>query len=266
MSLKLTPIVHGDLCHGWRWSVEDIDLLAERVARVAMGQYRHVSQILEGLNVSPPTGGKDHAENAKRKMKVAVNGDTWQRDGWIFQIISWIAASLQKNDNTVLKAPHIFHAHKGFDGMELVISKDSTSIVAVVIFEDKATEDPRGTLYDDVFPAIVDFEKGERISELTHEATGLLEAQQISFPGLNIDNAIDTIFWQEARSYRISITTGKTHNEDDGRERLFKGYDIATTGAIGRRRAETMHFDNLRKWMDGFAALILSKIDEVANV
>ena len=39
---------HNDLCHGWEWEVADIDVLAERVARVALGQYRHVAQILEG--------------------------------------------------------------------------------------------------------------------------------------------------------------------------------------------------------------------------
>jgi hypothetical protein len=266
MTLILTPIVHGDLCHGSRWEIEDIELLADRVARVAMGQYRHVAEILEGLNVTPPAGTKDHAANAKRKMQVAKNGDPWQRDGWVFQIISWIAANHQKGKGTVVKPPHIFHAHKGFDGMQLELSADGKSVVAVVIFEDKATDDPRGTLHDDVWPGIAGLEAGERIAELTHEATGLLEANQISFPELDIDDAIDRILWQQARRYRVSITTGKTHNKDADRERLFKGYDEHAGGEVIRRRAETMHFDDLRKWMNDFAAIVLTKIDEAVDV
>ena len=35
MTLVVTPIAHDSLCHGSEWIVENIDLLAERVARVA---------------------------------------------------------------------------------------------------------------------------------------------------------------------------------------------------------------------------------------
>jgi hypothetical protein len=264
MSLKLTPVVHGELCHGARWDVHDIDLLAERVARVAMGQYRHVAQILEGLANEAPRTSKDHAADAKVKMKLAENGDPWQRDGWIFQVISWLAALQDQNKSSVTEAPHIFKAHKGFDGIQLELGDDLKSIVAVVIFEDKATQNPRDTIRDEVWPDIVALEEGKRVGELTSEATGLLAAQQSKFPGVDIDRAIDSIIWQEARRYRVSITTGATHFADDDRERLFGGFDAKAAGQRDRRRAETMHFDDLRKWMDDFVVLIGKKIDEVA--
>jgi hypothetical protein len=159
-----------------------------------MGQYRHVAQILDGLSVQPPKGKADHAVNAIAKFQLAKNGDPWQRDGWVFQIISWIAANQQKN-GAVVAPPHIFHAHKGFDGLQLELSKDGKAITAVVIFEDKATEDPRGTIRDDVWPEIAKLENGERLAELTHEVTGLLERQQQAFPGLDVDDAIDRIFF-----------------------------------------------------------------------
>lgn len=266
MTLVMTPILHGDICHGHGWIVEDVDLLAERVARVAMGQYRHVAKVLEGLNVVAPKGSTAHAANAIAKMQVAKNGDPWQRDGWIFQIISWIAANQHKTESVVLKPPHIFHAHKGFDGMQLEVSADGKSVSAVVIFEDKASEDPRKTIREDVWPAIAKLEAGQRVAELTHEAAGLLEAQQHLYPDLNVDEAIDRIFWQEARRYRVSITIGDVHKEDADRARLFSDYDTTAKGDVIRRRAETMHFDKLRDWMDEFAGLVIKKLNELGDV
>lgn len=266
MTITLTAIAHGDLCHGARWTVDDVDVLAARVARVALGQYRHVAQILEGLDVSPPATPQDYANDAKRKLRVAANGDPWHRDGWLFQVMSWITANQSKVAGAVLNTPHIYHAHKGFDGLQLQIGNDGRSIEAVVIFEDKATTDPRGTLRDDVWPAIAAFEDGQRVTELSHEATALLAAQQQTFPEIDVDEAIDQIVWLEARRYRVSITTGATHSADANRQKLFSGYDGHVTGGAERRRAETMHFDNLREWMTDFAARVEAKIDEAVNV
>ncbi|NJS13620.1 MAG: hypothetical protein HC788_02150 [Sphingopyxis sp.] len=265
MTLVLKQIDHDKLCHGWEWEVEDIDILAERVARVALGQYRHVAQILEGLAGAAPAGSAKHAADALKKLKIAKNGDTWQRDGWLFQIISWIAAN-QKKQGATLATPHIFHAHKGFDGMQLELSGDGKSVTAVVIFEDKATENARQTIKQNVWPDIVDLEAGERIAELTHEASAILERHQHLYPGLDIDDAIDRILWQEARRYRVSISIDDKHKPANKRERLFKHYDVSASGDVTRRRAETMHFDDLRKWMTDFSELVASNIKAIANV
>ena len=266
MAVTLTPIEHDHLCYGSRWVVNDIDLLAERVARVAMGQYRHVAAILENLNVPAPKGSKAHAADALSKLQLSKNGDPWQRDGWLFQIISWITASHCLQTGSVLKPPHIFKAHKGFDGIQLEVSNDGTKVTAVIVFEDKATDDPRGTVRDDVWPGIAKLEAGERVTELTHEATGLLEAQQHRFPGMNVDEAIDNIFWQEARRYRVSITTSGTHHDDVSRARLFADYDTTAAGEKIRRQAETMHFDDLRPWMTEFSERVAAKLKELGDV
>jgi hypothetical protein len=265
MTLVLKQIDHDKLCHGWEWEVEDIDILAERVARVALGQYRHVARILEGLAGAAPAGSAKHAADALKKLKIAKNGDTWQRDGWLFQIISWIAAN-QKKHGATLATPHIFHAHKGFDGMQLELSGDGKSVTAIVIFEDKATENARQTIKQNVWPDIVDLEAGERIAELTHEASAILERQQHLYPDLDIDDAIDRILWQEARRYRVSISIDDKHKLADKREKLFKHYDVSASGDVTRRRAETMHFDDLRKWMTDFSDLVAANIKAIANV
>lgn len=265
MTLVLKQIDHDELCHGWEWEVEDVDILAERVARVALGQYRHVAQILEGLAGAAPAGSAQHAVDALKKLKLAKNGDPWQRDGWLFQIISWIAANQEKQGAT-LAPPHIFHAHKGFDGMQLEISGDGKSVTAIVIFEDKATDDARRTIKQNVWPDIVDLEAGERIAELTHEASAILERQQHLYPELDIDNAIDRILWQEARRYRVSISIDDKHKPADQRKKLFKHYDVSADGDVARRRAETMHFEDLRQWMTDFSNLVAAKIKAIANV
>lgn len=265
MTLVLKQLDHDDLCHGWQWEVGDIDVLAERVARVALGQYRHVAQILEGLAGAAPTGTAHHAADALKKLKLAKNGDPWQRDGWLFQVISWIAANQTKREAT-LAPPHIFHAHKGFDGMQVELSGDGKSITALVIFEDKATENARQTIKRNVWPDIVGLEAGERIAELTHEASAILERQQHQHPDLNIDDAIDRILWQQARRYRVSISIDDKHKAADDRRKLFKHYDSSADGDVARRRAETMHFDDLRQWMSDFAALVKAKIEAIANV
>ena len=266
MTLNLTPIAHGTLCHGARWSIVNEDQLAEQVARVAMGQYRHVARILEGMEGGAPRTSKDHAEDAKRKMEVSVNGDPWHRDGWIFQVISWLGALQVQSAQSATASPHIFKAHKGFDGLQLELGSEHNSIVAIVIFEDKATTDPRTTIREDVWPAIESFEQGKRVGELTSELTSLLEGQQSKYPDLDVDAVIDTVIWKDARRYRVCITTGSTHASDANRKGLFGGYDTKAGGDLVRRRAESMHFDDLRDWMEKFAAKVTAKIDEIANV
>jgi hypothetical protein len=83
--LTLAKINHGDLCHGWSWTVADEDELAERVARIALGQYRHVAKILSGAGVPGPTATAEQAKAAIKLLTRGKNEEPWHRDGWIFQ-------------------------------------------------------------------------------------------------------------------------------------------------------------------------------------
>jgi hypothetical protein len=173
MTLTLSQIDHGDLCHGWAWIVEDEDVLAERVARVALGQYRHVAKIVAGADESAPGTSKDHVAAAIKLLTVEDREDPWHRDGWIFQTISWIAAH-QQAKGAITRPPHIIKAHKGFDGMQLELADGGKCVTAVVVFEDKATVNARGTIRDEVWPGIVALEAGERVTE--HNAIMILSS------------------------------------------------------------------------------------------
>ncbi|MES0041474.1 hypothetical protein [Mesorhizobium sp. M0091] len=262
MTLSLAPINHGELCHGWAWTIEDEDILAQRVGRVALGQYRHVARILTGAAIAGPSTTTDHIAGATKFLTVEKGKEPWHRDGWLFQTISWIAAH-QIAQGTITRPPHALKAHKGFDGMQLEIGSDGKSIVAVVVFEDKATSDAKGTIQGKVWPGIVSLEAGERLAELTHEASAMLETQQHLNPDLDIDAAIANILWKEARRYRVSVTVSATDTGEGARADLFKGFDVKAPGDVKRRRAETIHIPDLRIWMEVFAQRTIQHLNAV---
>lgn len=263
MTLTLDTVVHGDICHGWTWTIKDENELATQVAQIALGQYKHVSRILDGLTSRPMSTTADHAADAIKKLTVAPGAEAWHRDGWIFQAISWIAAH-QKKEAGFLRGPHIRKADHGFDGLQLEFSPDGKSVTAVIIFEDKATTNPRPTIRDDVWPSIADLEAGQRVTELTSDVTGMLEAYRSLSPEVDVEQAVSEILWKEARRYRVSITIGDAHASEQKRADLFAGYDENAPGAISKRRAETIYIPELRKWMDGFAARVIDKVKELA--
>lgn len=262
MTISLNVTDHDDLCHGWSWIVEDEDVLAERVARIALGQARHVAHVLDGLTIGLAKTTAEHAADAIKKLAPAANGDTWSRDGWLFQAISWIAAH-QNRAGAILRAPHIRKADHGFDGLQLELSEDKSTVTSVMIFEDKATTTPRSTIRDEVWPGIAALEAGQRLGELTQDVTTMLEAFQTVMP-LDVGEAVGEILWKEARTYRVSITVGDTHAAHAARAGLFAGYDEQAPGLVAKRRAETMYFPNMRTWMRDFSEKVEAKINEIA--
>jgi hypothetical protein len=262
MALTLTAVDHEDLCHGWSWEIKDEELLVDHVARVALGQYRHIERILAGLTTRPPTTSAEHIADAIAKLSPDANGSTWRRDGWIFQVISWIAAHNNKGDS-IIRAPHIRKADHGFDGLQLELSDDGTTISAVVICEDKATDDPRKTITDKVWPEIVKLEMNERITELTHDVTSLLQTQLGGPSAIDVERAVEGILWKEARRYRVSITVKDEHQADEARAALFAGYDEKAAGPVVRRRAETIRIPDMRVWMNRFADRVKARLAEL---
>ncbi|MGH0281364.1 hypothetical protein [Sinorhizobium meliloti] len=262
MPLTLTAVDHDELCHGWSWAIEDEDHLVEQVARVALGQYRHIARILSGLSSRPATTTAEHVTDALAKLSPDADGSVWKRDGWLFQIISWIAA-YQNRNGAIIRAPHIRKADHGFDGMQLELSEDGGAISAVVVFEDKATTNPRSTITSKVWPEMAKMEAGERITELTHDATSLLETQLGSTSGMDIDRAVEEIIWKEARRYRVSLTVSDEHQAHAARRGLFSGYNEQAAGDVIRRRAETICIPNMRSWMSSFSDRVKARIAEL---
>jgi hypothetical protein len=156
----------------------------------------------------------------------------------------------------------MIHAHKGFDGLQLKLDKAGKEITAVVVFEDKATKNPRKKISGDVWNGIRALERGERMNELVPETGALLEAHQKRFPELDIDAAVERIAWDQARSYRVAVTADVSHDCDTTRAGLFAGFASVAAGKTVRRQAETMAIPVLRDWMKAFSARSIQQIKD----
>lgn len=254
MPITITPVEEKDCWSGSTWTIKDEDELAELVARVAIGQSRVVERILRATGDLPPGYPKGGFEGARTLLSVGTGDTTYHRDGWVFQVIAWIAA-YRFDEEALIRAPHMIKADKGFDG--LIIEFDDDGIAQVVISEEKATEHPRNQVQSAVWPEFADFETGKRDNELVASVTSLLEKSNNPDP----DATVADILWEEKRAYRVAVTVGDAYASAKGRKRLFKGYERKVLGDVGRRRAETLVLEDVRIWLDDISEKAHAAID-----
>lgn len=254
MPLSFTPISHDQRWTGSTWSVDNEDVLAELIARVALGQARTVQSILRELGNAPvsPTAG---FEGARATLTAETDEDVYHRDGWVFQVMAWIAAHQQDN-GALIHAPHIRRADKGTDG--LIIEFEDGGIARVVICEEKATEHPRDRVRDSVWPEFKNFDSGRRDNELIAAVSDMIAKNGDE----DADSTVASIFWNKQRAYRVSTTVGATHATEAGRKRLFKGYDETISGDVSRRRAETLNLADIRPWLAEISDKALGWIED----
>ncbi len=253
--LKFKQIKNADNWEGVDWRVTSTDGLAELVAKVALGQARQVTKIFQDTNYVAFAPSKTAVDGAIRLLTATNPDKPWHRDGWMFQVLAWIAAH-QHSPKTLKAAPHMIHAHKGFDGVHLQVADDGT-IASVTICEQKATGNPRKLITSQVWPEFRSLESGKRDNELVAEVTALLEKNG----HIDVDQAVSAILWENSRSYSVSITIGDDEHSEHGYKALFKGYKaVAPKRDVQSRRAETFHRKNLRKWMDTLSSKAIEAV------
>lgn len=256
MPLSFTSISAKNKWFGSTWTVEDEDALAKLVSRVAVGQAKCVEHILRETECVLPGMPKGGFSGARQLLTVPADEPPWHRDGWVFQVLSWIAAHAQ--DNTALiRPPHMLQANKGQDG--LIIEFDQDDIARIVICEDKATKNPRSMVRDEVLAEFSNYESGARDNELIAAVTSMLDRQNTK----NSDAIVANILWNEKRAYRIAVTVDDRYTSKVGLEKLFKGYDKFVSGEVQRRRAEIIPLKDMRTWMQILANKALSVIEEL---
>jgi hypothetical protein len=258
MPLSFTPISNNPHWAGYVWSVDDEEQLAQLVARVALGQYRYVLRVLAGTGCLPYAPAATALEGAKKLLAAQNTSEPWHRDGWLFQVLSWIAAHLQ-GGATLVAPPHMIHAHKGFDGLQVLLDKNTKQVISVVICEEKATNNPRKMITDKVWEDFKSLHSGTRDNELAAQLVSLLEQRA----DIDADAAVQNVLWKDTRAYRVAITVGDGHSDELGRKKLFKGYKSIVPGPVSRRRAETLYLDNLREWMKQIAAKATKAAEEI---
>jgi len=231
------------------------DLLAELIAEVMLGQYIHVQKILEAKS--------SKVISSNRIIEVTIdrlnNMDNDHRDGWIFQIISWIA--LHKDhvgQKYFAQQPHDAPAQHGLDGLAIVL--DSTDKIAkIIITEDKCTTNVRTTIKSKVWPEFLDFEDGRQDNKLVSRVSALIS--QLDGGRILEENRND-IFNPDLRRYRVGINRTTKYNTAKKRKKLFKGYDGCVKGTDNTRRTSATFFQvDIRTWMDDVTIIILEKLE-----
>lgn len=250
---------HDPLCHETEIIVNDQKKLAAQVGLLLLGKHRHVASILAAKHSSVTASTNVMIDRAQRQLNISTDNERWSRDGWLFQMMTWISMRLENPGiHLISQAPHTNPAQHGIDGLTIVLTSSNT-IKALIIGEDKYTENPRPTIRDDVWPEFALFEKGEFDSQLVTQISMLLG-------NLN-DNEIDAmiendIYKTSNRVYRAGITPLASHTTVQLRKRLFKDYDKCIPGSNrARRQALTFSPPDIRKWMDDFSADIVDFLE-----
>lgn len=232
-------------CEGTVIEIVDEDRLACAVARLMVSQSRAALRILYGDAGS--AGGVVDVESIIERRLVRPPED--HRDGLLFQHIMWLAAATEATKDDVLSPPQYRTADNGQDGV-IVHLAEGSDLAAISICEDKATTNPRKKVAGSVWPEIMDYETGQRDDELREHAIDALVKRGAS-PD-DAENAVSRILWQNVRRYRVRVTVAETHRQPPRRGGLFDGFEEVAPGDNSRRRGETVHLPELRKWMASF--------------
>lgn len=226
-----------------------------------MGDHLNAKKILEQLSVDHQPARRRGFDRAIDLLRVSGEHDPrrWHRDGWVFQMLSWIAAQQSAKSKTLMKAPQPRTADKGLDGL-IIRLPTSDELAFLVIGEDKATTDPRATITQKVWPELDLFESGARDAEVTSDVEALLS--QISDDDERA-RLVSTVLWETPWRYRIAITIPAVSDNKAGRALLFDQYEAHVCGETCERRgAETYMVSSLRQWMDSFCENIIARLEE----
>ena len=258
-------------CIGERWEVQNDEHLAGLIAIIATGQILQARCILSELSPAKPVlADLDLRNEAKIKLTVQEKKQSprigypyWQRDGFMFEAISWIAAFQVHGNTAYLKDPHLCATSQGLDGLMIELSSDKTEILRTTIFEDKCTENPVSTFKSRVIPAFESRHDNSRNAEIIAAATGLLGRAGID--DRTAAKLAAAVTDRSKRRYRAAFAVTSEFDSDAGRKKLFAGFDkIGDIDQSQRLGACLVVPPKLRVWFDKLAKQAVYKIDTLS--
>lgn len=262
-----------DHCSGDRWSAQDETQLARLIVIIAMGQAAHAAHILKELLPTTPSFPNNYLRReAKVKLTIQEDGKKprtgyprWQRDGIIFEAISWIAARQDHGEFALLTDPHLSATSQGLDRFMIELSDDKSKVVRTTIFEDKCTDNPRKKFLQEVIPALRERHKNNRSSELVAAASALLRTAGIAAAASA--RLAEAVMDRNQRCYRAAFALTKEYDSQKERQKLFKDYDtldgISKSQRVG---ASLIISGQLREWFDALALQAIGYLDELEKV
>lgn len=256
MPFKLIDTDGSPIFIDYEYEIIDKDLLAKYVSEMLLGHHFHILRIINSLAVTFPIQPNSSIDQLIQKIQDAT---IEKRDGWLFQMISWIVLA-KKNVEIPFYSnfPHFAPAQHGIDGLAITLNSDNT-IKNVIITEDKCTTSPRGKITQQVFPEFEEFEKGAKDNALIGIISILLGSLNA---GEILQSIQNDIFKKSNRLYRIGITRDAGHNSIDGRNKLFLNYDKSVLGDTSERRsASSIYLVDMRNWMQDFADKVITNLE-----
>ncbi|QQP93500.1 hypothetical protein IGS68_33300 (plasmid) [Skermanella sp. TT6] len=269
-ALNFEEYIHRDVCSVSLWHIADRELLVKALAWIYARKPQHAERVLAALNP-----GKAHFpgkifENAIAKLSIELhdleedlkssNPDLVdkaekiaekrreQRDGLLFQNISWLAAKI-RNRNILSSPPHVRLSDKGFDSTFIRVSDGDLKLTALFICEDKATIHPRKTIQSSVWPEFRSIENEDRDDEILESVSAILKNTLTIDP----EEVFKDVMWNNIRGYRVSVTATKKDERKTNYAHLFEGYDEVVKKNVDHRTACVLPLDNIRLFLDGLA-------------
>jgi hypothetical protein len=203
------------------------------------------------------SGSATEKEAAEKRVETSII----HRDGLLFQHVSWVVSRIAI-PNGYMTSPHVRQADKGFDGFIIELDGTKSAIKRIVLCEDKASTQPRGLIKSSVWPEIESIRHGDRDDEILADVVTLLK----SVPHIDAEAAIDEVFWEEVREYRVSVATGENRRKSGSFIHIIAGFEAVAGGSLETRTAGVLPFDDVRKGLAVLAGEVAAKVEEIAGV
>lgn len=242
------------------FEIIDEPLLAEYVGKIVLGHFSHVKRIINALASSNPLPNNNDIDFAINKL---TNSEIEKRDGWIFQIISWLALLTENtgNSNFYCQPPHDAPAQHGLDGLAVKLN-DTSTFETIIISEDKCTEREHRTIIpNQIWKEFKQFENGQHNNKLVNRISALIEHLSA---GAILEAIRNDIYKNDLRKYRVGININDRYNTIPRRKKLFKGFDECITDPLPTRRiAATIHKTDIRAWMEQFNQQVIQYLESL---
>lgn len=203
------------------------------------------------------TGTDAQKKSAQYRIDTAIA----HRDGLLFQHISWVVAKLAF-PNGYMTAPHVRQADKGFDGFIIELDAEGGGIERIVLCEDKASVAPRGLITSKVWPEIISILAGDRDDEIMADLVTLLK----SVPAIDAEAAVDQMFWEGARQFRVAVATGEDQHKKGEFLHIVDGFGAAAGGTQAARTAGVLVFNDVRVALADLANEVARKVEVICHV
>jgi hypothetical protein len=119
MPFILTDIDCSPLLIDYEYEVSDLNLLSEYVGELLLGNHRHILSILNALSSARPINPNTSIDYVIGMLRTK---ETDKRDGWLFQMISWLVLAKKNNGQKYFaQHPHFAPAQHGIDGLSIVL-------------------------------------------------------------------------------------------------------------------------------------------------